>query len=82
MAVLLLMKVQLALGFRWVSKRDLANALSKYGLNFEEALKSLEKMGYIISVGYKGSYVMLTTKGKNIRFETHAQNKTATQKGS
>jgi Mn-dependent DtxR family transcriptional regulator len=82
MAVLLLMKFQLALGFRWVSKRDLANALSKYGLNFEEALKSLEKMGYIISVGYKGSYVMLTTKGKNIKFETHAQNKTATQKSS
>jgi Mn-dependent DtxR family transcriptional regulator len=74
------MKVQLALGSRWVSKRDLANALSKYGLNFEEALKSLEKMGYIISVGYKGSYMMLTTKGKNIKFETHAQNKTTVQK--
>jgi Mn-dependent DtxR family transcriptional regulator len=79
-AVLLLMKVQLALGSRWVSKRDLANALSKYGLNFEEALKSLEKMGYIISVGYKGSHIMLTTKGKNIRFDAYAQNKTTPQK--
>jgi Mn-dependent DtxR family transcriptional regulator len=74
------MKVQLALGSRLVSKKDIANALSKYGLNFEEALKSLEKMGYIASVGYKGSYVMLTTKGKNVKFETHAQNKTTAQK--
>jgi Mn-dependent DtxR family transcriptional regulator len=54
--------------------------LSKYGLNFEEAFKSLERMGYIVSVGYKGSYMMLTTKGKNMKFETYAQNKTAAQK--
>jgi Mn-dependent DtxR family transcriptional regulator len=69
------MKVQLALGSRWVLKRDIANALSKYGLNFEETVKSLEKMGYIISVGYKDSHIMLTTKGKNINFETHTQTK-------
>jgi Mn-dependent DtxR family transcriptional regulator len=74
------MKVQLALGSRWVSKKDIANALSKYGLNFEEAFKSLERMGYIVSVGYKSSYMMLTTKGKNIKFETHAQNNTTAQK--
>jgi Mn-dependent DtxR family transcriptional regulator len=68
------MKVQLALGSRWVLKRDIANALSKYGLNFEEALKSLERMGYIIiSIGYKGSHIMLTTKGKIIKFETYAR---------
>jgi Mn-dependent DtxR family transcriptional regulator len=66
------MKVQLALGSRWVLKRDIANALSKYGLNFEEALKSLERMGYI-SIGYKGSHIMLTTKGKIIKFETYAR---------
>jgi Mn-dependent DtxR family transcriptional regulator len=75
MAVLLLMKVQLALGSRWVSKRDIANALSKYGFNFEEAVKSLERMDYIASVGYKGSHIMLTAKGKNIRFEAIAQTK-------
>jgi hypothetical protein len=27
------MKVQLALGSRWVLKKDIANALSKYGVN-------------------------------------------------
>jgi Mn-dependent DtxR family transcriptional regulator len=70
------MKVQLALGSRWVSKRDIANALSKYGLNFEEAVKRLERMGYIASVGHKGSHLMLTTKGRNIKFETYTQNKT------
>jgi Mn-dependent DtxR family transcriptional regulator len=75
MAVLLLMKVQLALGSRWVMKRDIANALSKYGFNFEEAVESLEKMGYIVSVGYKGSHIMLTTKGENISFENLGKTK-------
>ena len=75
MAVLLLMKVQLALGSRWVMKRDIANALSKYGFNFEEAVESLEKMGYIVSVGYKGSHITLMTKGENIRFKALAQTK-------
>jgi Mn-dependent DtxR family transcriptional regulator len=50
-----------------VLKKDIANALSKYGLDFEEAVKSLEKMGYIVSVGYKGSYVMLTAKGRECK---------------
>lgn len=62
-AVMLLLRVQLALRSRRVSKRDIADALSKYGLGSEEAIESLERMGYILSVGYKRSYVMLTTKG-------------------
>jgi hypothetical protein len=37
-------------------------------------------MGYIVSVGYKGSYMMLTTKGKNMKFDAYAQNKTTPQK--
>jgi Mn-dependent DtxR family transcriptional regulator len=60
------MKVQLALGARWVSKKNIADALSKYGFDFEGAIKRLEKMGYIVSVGSKGSYVMLTSKGENV----------------
>ena len=66
---MLLTKVQLALGSRWVSKRDIAGALSKYGFDFEGAVESLEKMGYIVSVGYKGSHIMLTAKGENVRFD-------------
>ena len=60
------MKVYLDSGSRWVSKEDAAGTVSKYGLSFEEAVKSLERMGYIASVGHKGSHIMLTTKGKNI----------------
>jgi len=37
-------KVRRALGSRQVSKKDIAEALSKYGLNSDEAIKSLEKM--------------------------------------
>ena len=63
-AVLLLMKVQLALGSHWVSKSDIANALSNYGLNFKEAIKRLERMGYIASVGYKGLLYHAHHQGK------------------
>jgi Mn-dependent DtxR family transcriptional regulator len=72
------MKVQLALGSRWVSKRDIAGVLSKYGFDFEEAIKRLEKMGYIVSVGHKGSHIMLTAKGENVKFDTLARHKSGT----
>jgi len=38
-------------------------------------LKDLKKMGYIVSVGYKGSNIMLTTKGENINFENLGKTK-------
>lgn len=66
-AVLLLMRVQLALRSRRAPKRYITDTLSEHGLDFEGAIKSLERMGYIVSVDYKGSYVMLTTKGENAR---------------
>jgi biotin operon repressor len=74
-AVLLLMEVQLTLGARWVSKRDIANALSKYGFDFEEAVKSLERIGYTVSVGHKGFRLMLTAKGENVEFNDLALGK-------
>jgi hypothetical protein len=67
MAVLLLMKFQLALNAKLVLKKDISKALSEYGLNAEEAIENLTKKGYLLSSGYKQSYVMLTTKGRNTK---------------
>ena len=51
----LLMKVQLALGSRWVLKKDTANALPKYGLDFDEVIKNLGSQ-YTILLGNRLSY--------------------------
>jgi len=66
-AVLFLIRVQRALSSSRVSKKYIARILSRYGLDHEQAFRRLERKGYILSVGYKGSWVELTRKGERVR---------------
>jgi len=66
-AVLFLIGVQRALSSSRVSKKYIARVLSSYGLDHEQALRSLERKGYLVSVGYKGGWVAFTRKGERVR---------------